>query len=204
MGQPKKNLLRRLNVYSWSMIIAFICAFFAMQYHTPDISLVGFFQTLPLIVIAVYWCEKSIHGIKPPECILKNIEIFHRDLFILSFSFFLGCLLSLVFAYNNSDAKGWWPFIIYFITLYGLFFAVIFSGTVLLIKNHKIYTIIFSFLILTLVSCGNFFLHHIPLPLLGRVDTFFVITGSLLIVHCLLTIGWKMIGLFFHGNKSSN
>ena len=110
-----------------------------MQYHTASISFKDIFQTLPLIIIAVYWCEKSAHSIKQPEYNLKNTALFNRDLFILSFGFLLGCLVSLLFAYNNSDAKGWWALIIYFITLYGLLFSVVFSVIALLIKNHKTY-----------------------------------------------------------------
>ena len=101
MGQQKKIQLRRLNGYSWSVIVAFICATFAMQYHTVVVSFDDFFLTLLLIVMMVYWCEKSIHYIKQPECNLKKIELFYRDLCILTFSFFLACLISLVFAYNN-------------------------------------------------------------------------------------------------------
>ena len=193
MGQPEKNQLRRLklNRYSLSILIMFI-ATFAMQYHTANIFLEGFFQTLPLIVIMVYWCEKSAPLIQQSECYLKKTELFRRDLFILSFSFLLACLISLLFAYDNSDAKGWWPLIIYFITLYGFFFSIIFSIIALLIKNHKTYTIIFSFLIILLVSLGSFFPHYTPLPLLGNVDTFFVITCSLLIVHCSLFIYYRL------------
>lgn len=192
MGQPNKIRLRRLNGYSWSTIIAFICATFAMQYHTASFSFSDFFQTLPLIIVAIYWCEKSAYFIKQPEHSLKTIELFNRDLFILSFSFLLGCLVSLLFAYNNSDAKGWWSLIIYFITLYGLVFSVLFSTIVLLIKNHKTYTMIFSFLIIVLVSFGNFFPHYTSVPLLGNIDTFYVITGALLMAHFLFAIGYTM------------
>lgn len=196
MGQSKKIQLRQLNGYSWSIIVAFICATFAMQYHTANISLKDFFQALPLIVIAVYWCEKSRYSIKQPELNLKNAELFKRDFFILSFSFLLACLISLIFSYDNSDAKGWWVLIIYFITLYGLFFSLVFSIIALLIKNHKIYTMIFSFLIIALVSFGGFFPHDISLPLIGSIDTFFVATGSLLIIHCLFAISYKVVRLF--------
>ena len=202
MGQPKKTQRNRLNGYSWSILVAFICATFAMGYHTAGISFEGFFQALPLIILMVYWCEKSARYIKQPECNLKKVELFNRDLFILSFSFFLACLLSLVFAYNNSDAKGWWTLIIYFITLYGLFFAIIFSAIALLIKNHKIYTMIFSFLIILLVSFGSFLPHYISLPSLGSVDTFFVATCVLLIVHCLFAVSCKVAGLFFKASSN--
>ena len=204
MGQPNKIQLKRLNKYSWSIIVAFICAASVMQYHTANISLQGFFQVLPLIIIAVYWCEKSANYIKLPEKNLKKIELFNRDLFILSFSFLLACLISLLFAYNNSDVKGWWPFIIYFITLYGLLYSFAFSIIALLIKNHKIYIFVFSFLIILLISLESFFPHYMPVPLLGRVDLFFAVTCLLLIVHCLFAISLKIAGLFFSTNSSRN
>lgn len=110
----------------------------------------------------------------------------------LTFSFLLACLLSLILAYNNSDAKAWWTLIIYIYTLYGFIFSVAFSATALLIKNHKIYTMIFSLLIMLLVSLGQFFPHYIPLPLIGSIDTFFVVTISLLIIHCLFATGCRV------------
>lgn len=204
MGQSKKIQLRRLNGYSWSIIVAFIGAMFAMQYHTASLSLKDFFLILLLIIIMIYWCEKSAYSIKHPEFNLKKTELFKRDLFILSFSFLLACLISLMFSYNNSDAKGWWPLIICFTTLYGLAFSFVFSIIALLIKNHKTYTIIFSFLIMVLVSLGSFFPHYTPLPLLGHVDTFFAVTCLLLIVHFLFAIGCRMAGLFFNTRASKN
>ncbi|WP_051555258.1 hypothetical protein [Legionella fairfieldensis] len=202
MGQSKIQL-RQLNEYSWSVILAFICATLAMQYHTASIHIKDFFQVLPLIIVFISWCEKSAYFIKQPESNLKKTEIFNRDTFILSFSFLLACLISLLFAYDNSDAKGWWVLIVYFITLYGLFFSLIFSLIALLIKNHKIYTMIFSSLIVALISLGNFFPHYISLPLIGNVDTFFVITGSLLIVHCLFAMGYKVVRLFFNTRRAA-
>lgn len=196
MTTPKKNKLKNLNKYSWSILIAFICATFAMLYRTANISFEGFFQTLPLIIIAVYYCEKLAPLINQPEHNLKKSELFTRDLFILSFSFLLACLLSLIFSYNNSDVKGWWPLIVYFITVYGLFFSVFFSAAALLIKNHKIYTIVFSFLIIVIISMGKFFPPYTFIPLLGNIDTFYAITCSLLIFHCLFVINYKIIRLF--------
>lgn len=209
MGQPKKFQLRQLNGYSWSILVAFICATFSMQYHSSTF-LEAFFQSLPLIILAIYWCEKSAYYIKQPESNLERRELFNRDFFIIGFSFLLGCLISLIFAYNNTDAKGWWSLIISFITLYGLFFSLIFSIIALLIKNHKIYTMTFSFLILLLVSFGSFFPHYLPLPFLRSVETFYIITGLILIIHCLVAIGCKVTGSFSmreqaetHNNKFS-
>lgn len=189
MTTPKKNKLKNLNGYSWSILIAFICVLFAMHYHTANISFAGIFQTLPLIIIAVYTSEKLASLISQPEYNLKKSRLFTRDVFILSFSFLFACLLSLIFSYNNSDARGWWPLIIYFITLYGLLFSLFFSAVALLIKNHKAYTIIFALIIIVLVSMGQFFPSYTFIPMLGDIETFYLITCSLLILHCLFAIG---------------
>ena len=197
MTKPRKsNQLKNLNKYSWSILFTFICATFVMFYRTANISFEGFFQTLPLIIIAVYYCEKLAPLIGQPEHNLKKSELFTRDLFILSFSFLLSCFISLIFSYNNSDVKGWWPLIIYFISLYGLFFSVFFSAVALLIKNHKTYTIVFSLLIIVLISMGKFLPHHMFIPLLGNIDTFYIATCLLLICHFLFAINYKIIGLF--------
>nr|HAT8714801.1 hypothetical protein [Legionella jordanis] len=193
MAASKKNKFNSLNGYSWSILIAFICAIFAMHYHTTNISFVGVIQTLPLIIIAVYYSEKLASLINQPEHNLEKSKIFARDLFVLNFSFLFACLLSLVFSYNNSDAKGWWLLVIYFITLYGLLFSICFSTIALLIKNHKTYTIIFSFIITVLVSIGQFLPRYIVIPLVGNIETFYVTTCSLLVLHCLFTIGYKII-----------
>ncbi|KTC65754.1 Uncharacterised protein (plasmid) [Legionella adelaidensis] len=196
MPAPRINKLTHLNKYSWSILVAYICAILAMQYRVANISLAGFFHTLPLIIIALYYCGKLAPLISQPEQKLKKFELFTRDLFILSFSFLLGCLISIAFSYKNSDVKGWWPLIVYFITLYGLFFSLFFSTAALLIKNHKKYTIVFSLLILLLVSMGKVFPSYMFIPLLGYIDTFYAITFSLLVLHCLFAINYIMIKFF--------
>ncbi|PJD92824.1 MAG: hypothetical protein CK424_04395 [Legionella sp.] len=192
MTTPNKKF-KNLNGYSWSILIAFICVTYPMHYHTANISFADFFQTLPLIIIAVYYSEKLAHLISQPEHNLKTPRLFTRDVFILSFSFLFACLLSLIFSYNNSDARGLWPLIIYFITLYGLLFSLFFSAVALLITNHKVYTIIFALIIIVLVSMGQFFPSYTFIPMLGHIETFYVITCSLLILHCLFTVGYKTI-----------
>jgi hypothetical protein len=87
MTTSRNNKFKNFNKYSWSILVTFICATFAMLYRTANISFECFFQTLPLIIIAVYYCEKSSYLINQPENNLKTSELFTRDLFILSFSF---------------------------------------------------------------------------------------------------------------------
>lgn len=196
MTASKKNKFNSLNGYSWSILIAFICAIFAMHYHIANISFAEFFHTLPLIIIAVYCCEKLAPLVNQPEQSLRKPKLFTRDLFLLSFSFLFACLLSLVFSYNNSDVRGWWSLIIYFITIYGFLFSICFSAIALLIKNHKAYTITFSFIIIALVSMGQLLPRYTFIPLVGNIETFYVTTCSLLIFHCLFTIGYKIITVF--------
>lgn len=190
-ASKRTNHLKNLNKYSCLLLITFIFAVFAMSYQTANTSFDGFIQTLPLIIIFVFWSEKSAQLIKQTESNLKKVQLFNRDMFILSFSFLLGFLISLLFAYDNSDVKGWWVLIIYFISLYGLIFSLIFSAIALLIKNHKAYTLVFSLLIIGLVSLGTFFPRYTFIPLLGYIDTFYAITGALLILHCLFAIYCK-------------
>jgi hypothetical protein len=191
-----KSPIKRLNGYSWFIIIAFVCASFAMQYHTNS-YFNGVFYVLPLTLVAIYWCEKAAHLINSPECDLNKVNVFHRDLFILSFSFFLGVLISLCLLFNNSDAKGWWSLIVLFMMIYGLIFSIVFSVVAISIRNHKMYTLIFSFLIIGFVSFGHFLPRYMMLPIIGSVDVFYIITCSLLIAHCLFSIGSKMFDIFF-------
>lgn len=193
MTTTQKHKNNYLNIYSLSIVITFICAMFAMHYRVSHISLLDFFQTLPLIVLGIYFSERLSNFINQPESKFKNNQLFIRDLLILSFSFLLGCLVSLIFSYNISDVKGWWSLIIYFITIYGVLFSTVFSIIGLLIKNHKKYTLIFAFIIFTLVSVGGFFPSYIFVPYLGNIETFYVATSSLLIFHCLFAIGCKIM-----------
>ena len=187
-ASKRTNHLKNLNKYSWLILITFIFAVIAMSYQTTNIFFNGFIQTLPLIIFFVFWSEKSAQLIKQTDSNLKKAQLFNRDTFILSFSFLLGCLISLLFTYDNSDAKGWWVLIIYFISLYGLIFSLIISGIALLIKNHKAYILVFSFLIIGLESLAKFFPRYMFIPLLGYIDTFYAITSTLLIIHCLFAI----------------
>lgn len=193
-----KKVKFNLNKYSWSILITFLCATFSMLHHTANISLEDFVQTFPLILIAIYYSEKLAPLINQPDYSLKKSQLFARDLFILSFSFLLGCLLSLILSYNNSDVKGWWTLILSLITLYGLFFSVLFSAIALLIENHKKYTMVFSLIIIILMSMGNFFPYYILIPSVGNIDFFYVITCLLLMIHLLFAVNYKIIRLFAH------
>ena len=169
--------------------MCFICVSFAMQYNANS-HFYESLSSLPLILAAIYWSEKSGSWISSNEHHLKNKTVFARDLFLLSFSFFTGFLISLCLAYNNSDAKGWWTLFIYFMTFYGLVFSFVFSIFALLIKNRKAYVLMFSFLIIIVSSFGNY------LPTIVKIDAFYLITGLLLVIHCLFAIIYKVTKMY--------
>ncbi|CEK09168.1 hypothetical protein [Legionella hackeliae] len=75
MTTIRYHKVKKLNRYSWSLLIAFICAAFAMQYHTANIS-ADFFQILPLIIIAVYCCEKLAPLVNQPKHYLEKSKLF--------------------------------------------------------------------------------------------------------------------------------
>lgn len=62
------------------MIIAFIGAVIAMQYHTVR-SLEGFFLTLPLVITAIVWSELRAPLLKADDSALTKKTTFYRDLF---------------------------------------------------------------------------------------------------------------------------
>lgn len=203
MSKSNRAGLAKLNRYSWSLIITFFLTALAMQYEVAHFSFEAFFQVLPLIAAFVYWCEKSTSLLVSPENKLRKAEIYRRDVLILSLGFMLGCLISLILSYQNSDARGWWSLIIYLSTLYGLLYASIFSAAALLIKNHKDYTLVFSLLIISTTSLGTFFPPYVQIPYIGNIDSFYLISVTLLSTHILFAVIYSSILSFLKSNHNS-
>jgi len=182
----------KLNRYSWSLIVAFICATIAMQYHTGHITFEGFYLSLPLIVIIVYWCEQRVPLVRMKDCLLTKQESFGRDLFMISYSFVLAGLFSLLFQYNNSDIKGWWPVFFYFNSLVGVLFAFVYSLIALMLPRHKMYVVFSTSIIMILITLLKFWPNNIYFLFIEKVDFYYVIIFSLLIIHVLSVLGYKL------------
>lgn len=188
---------KNLNVYSWSIIFVYICASFFMQnYSSGTISLEGFLFGLPIFGGIVYWSENSAQLIKKSDLELKEKEGFYRDLFLITYSSLLGDVLSLLFQYNNSDARAWWTLFLYFSTACNLVFAFIFSLVALMLNAHKFYTIIFSFFIFAIFIFSKFWPYSVSLLFIGETNTFLVIMCFLLIVHLFFSIAYRLIRSF--------
>ena len=183
----------KLNSYSWSLILFFIAANFSMEYYSGGIPLEGFFMVLPLIFGAVLWSEQTASLKNTKDLDQNKNEAFIWDLFTITFSFILGGLISLLFEYNNTDARGWWPLIIFFISFCGLVFSSIYSLLSLLLPYHKRYTMVFACLIITILSLSKFFPRYLSLGFLGEHDFFLIMEILLISVHLLICLGFKMV-----------
>lgn len=165
-----------------------------MESHSNTAHWEGFYLSSPIIILVIIWSEMITSILNSRKgAISKKEEIFSHDLFLITFSFISGTLLSFLFEYKNSDVLGWWPVIIYITAFYGFLFAFIFSYIAQGLNNHKKYTFFYFFLIL-------FFP---PLSLLGCFDKngFNVFIGLLLGVHLLFVLGYRVLLLISKNNS---
>ena len=178
----------KLSRFSWGLAIVYLVAFLTMEYHSSN-QWEGFCFSIPLIIMTIIWSEKAKKLIDMDDRIITKKEAFRRDLFLIFYGFILSFLLSMLFEYDNADVLGWWPVILLLVSLYGMLFAVSFSLMALLLGNHKRYTVIFSIVILLLMT---FMPTYIPIPFLGRVGVVHVCMGLLICTHLFLCLGYKV------------
>jgi hypothetical protein len=171
------------NKYSWILLAIYTSVVFIMNYHTYTVSLEGVYLTLPLIIAMIIWSEKTASLINKTTQAMTKEESFQQDLFLISFSFILGILLSFIFNFKNSDVRGWWPLALYIITAFGIFFAFIFSLSGQMLSNHKKYTFVFFYLIILLISLLSFLPYIWPFSIFGKKDFFYEYMGLLLAIH---------------------
>ncbi|STX46851.1 Uncharacterised protein [Legionella hackeliae] len=79
-----------LNRYSWLILLAYLGATFSMQLDSHKFSFEAFLFGLSLILIMVYWSEYAAPSEKVDESKIDKIEVFLRDLFLISYSLMLG------------------------------------------------------------------------------------------------------------------
>lgn len=185
----------RLNRYSWLLIITFIGVIFSMEYpffdhHNP---FEGLFLSLPVIIFALYWSQKAGYLSQCDEGKITKKMAFFRDVYVISYSFVLAILLSLLFAHSNADARGWWPFIVGWLAICGFLFATIFSYIAMLLDKHKSYTGIFAVGIVLSFSFMNFFPGYITILYFGKDDFFAAFMCLLLGMHLLLSISHRIL-----------
>ncbi|MBY0544729.1 MAG: hypothetical protein K2Q14_04185 [Gammaproteobacteria bacterium] len=187
----------RFNIYSWVLFIIYLTVVTTMEYFSYKFSLESIYFSLPLMAAFIFWSERTILVIQKPDGSITKTERFKRDLFLISFSFISGHLLSLLFQYNNSDALGWWPLAIYFISAFGILFAIIFSLIAMMLNNHKKYTLIYSITIILTLIFISLMMHLDSFSFFARSETFYIIFLLLGGIHLLLCLGYKAIYVRF-------
>jgi len=183
----KKEYDFSLNIFSWAIFIAFLCASLVMQVYPSGFSFEGPLFVLPVICLMMYWSEKKAYLLKKNDSKLTKKSKFQRDLFISSFSMNIGYLISLLSQYDNSDVRGMWPLAIYYTFFCSIAFSLLFSMISYALPTHKKYNIAFALLIFTIFSISKFWPYYVFVPYLGKADSYLVIMASLLVIHFLLS-----------------
>ena len=151
----------------------------------------GLIFTLPAILAVMIWC---LHAFKNYDFQLKSCSSCHEsymDLFLIFYALFLGGLILMCLEKNNTDLRGWWPFVLLFQSVIYMIFSFLFTSLFQIIPRHKLYTYIWFFIILFSWPA----LHYLPFKtniwLLGSVDTFYMLLLGYLFVNVFIILIWK-------------
>ena len=160
-----------------------------MEYGAGKISFEGLIMTLPIIILAILWCSHAVSFINIHDEDLTTSQKFHRDTFLIFYSFITSWLIYLIFQYGNID-RGWWVFGFYCICAYALIFSLYFALTSMIIKNHRLYSLIFSIILFfgLLASC----LFPFKLSGIWPLDCYLLMIIFMAIVHLLIYFNYKM------------
>ncbi len=144
----------KFNRYSWLLSILFLITSLRMTFKSQSDSLKGIMITAPLIILLIIWSE--IKFPKGKKIISSNY--YNWDFFILTYTFAIGGLLTLILQFRISEFMDLWPLYLYFITILGIAFAFVYSLVALPLNRHKRYTffysaiLIFFFLLFSLLN----------------------------------------------------
>ena len=181
--------MKKLNRYSWLIIIFYLSGTLTMESLTYNSSVhfEGIYITLPIVLAFIYWSQKTSNILFMSGSKTKKSDRFKIDLFLITTSFLLAGLLSLIMDLNNIDLRGFWPFLIILISVYGFFFSAIYSISGLISnKNHKNYTLIFASSIILIFSLLRFFPKNIRFSNLIEIESFYALSIILLLINLVL------------------
>jgi membrane-associated HD superfamily phosphohydrolase len=156
-----------------------------MQYHISQFSLGGFFLVSPLIGLAIFCSGKIMYLQEHNNNYVTRDNEFKRDVFLISYSFLIASLISLLPEYDNSDARTWWSISVYYVSLIGVIFSLFFAYFNRFLRIHKIYTNIFSLIIIIMLSLPKLFPLYVSVIFLGEISFFWIILFTLGFLHLL-------------------
>ena len=181
----KKEYDFSLNIFSWAILVTFLCASLVMQVYPSGFSFEGPLLALPVICLIMYWSEKEVRFLKENDSDLTSLNKFQRNFFITAYSMNIGNLISLLLQYNNSDVRGIWPIAIYYTFFVSVIFSLLFSMISYALPTHKRYSIAFSFVIFTVFSISKFWPYYVAVPYVGQTSFYTVVMVSLISIHLL-------------------
>lgn len=159
-----------------------------MNLKSPYISIEGITFTLPFVLYMSFFTKKSAYLAFSKDSELTKRQVFFRDFFLINYSFVLAGFLSLLFQYDNSDARAWWPLFVYLNYFYGVVFSLLFAFIGKLLQAHKVYTLNFSIVILfmlTLTKYWNYSLGYYHL------ESYFIFLTAIIVLHLFLCMAFK-------------
>ena len=180
--------IKTINRYSWLIIICFLSGTLPMELMTykSSVPFEGFLIMLPLVLALIYWSQKNTRLLSFDKSGTSRMDRFQIDLFLITTSFILTGFLSLLTGLNNVDFRGFWPFLIGYLGVFGFVFALLFSMVGLSFDaGHKRYTQAFSMVIIViyiaicLMPKYSYFSNSI------KIEPFYMIYGLLIIIHVL-------------------
>ncbi|MDF1827240.1 MAG: hypothetical protein P1U39_03075 [Legionellaceae bacterium] len=167
-----------LNVYALGLMLAYLGTVFAMNPHATGFAWQEAVFVLPIIFGMIAFSAR----IRARN--LSNKQPSHEhDIFIISYSFVLAALVSIITQYDNSDVRGWWGIGLYFYTFIGFLFALCFAYFNQLKRYHHVYTHLFAALIFVVFALPTLWPRYITLQYLGSFDFYWVSLALLAFVH---------------------
>lgn len=183
------NCFKKINRYSWGIIVFYLSGTLIMEYQTHQYSVPfeGIFITTPLILAFIFWSQKSSDYLLSIDNAYSSIDGFKVDLFLITTAFLVTGCISLITEINNVDLRGFWPFYLFFISVYGFIFSLTYSAISLQIKvKHKNYTLCFSAIIVLLYSLLFLFPKHNFLFDLVGIEPFYGLLLIMIGIHFLI------------------
>jgi len=187
--------LNKINRYSWLIIACYLSGALSVEYYTyqSGVHFEGLFMTLPLALAFIYWSQKNNNLLLLTGSEIKKTDGFKMDLFLITTSFVLAVFLSLMMDLNNVDLRGAWPFLIFFISIYGYFFSLIYSLMWLVfIENHKKYTLYFASFIVLFFSLLSCFPRKIDIFNLMEIEPFYAMPILLLSFNLVVILAFHL------------
>lgn len=119
---------------------------------------------------------------------------FQRDVFLISYSFLIASLISLLPEYDNSDVRAWWGVSVYYVSLIGIMFSWFFASFNCFSRDHKVYTNIFSLIIIMMFSLPKLWPIYVSMIFLGEISFFWMMMFTLGFLHFLCFALCTIIG----------